>query len=492
MKTNLLKYLLFIPLVCFVAACSNDDPEPEPIPEPEEITLEASASEHQFESNVRLTFAVTVSGNRPFTATSSQEWCTTEIVERMASNLLISVSENGKAAPRSATVTIATVATEENEQPVTFSIEISQLSAVPELSLKEGDVYITGKKQEFTVHVTVNFPVIFAFPSWVSQKESNDLNNDSIYTFIVNELPASIDTRKDSLIVRATDAEITRTVSIPIIQTNASTLNVMTWNIHVAQSDRVASMPKMAWDYRKGTVAKIIRGEDIDILGVQEDEYVQRDWMNKTMKEYESYGIDRVYGTLTGKSSANSIFYRRNRFTAQDSGTFWASRTPDVPSGWTPGLNIPVSWMILKDNFSGKRILVFNIHLDWTPIEANTAEAYVVMEKLQEMNKDGLPVIMVGDFNVSPEMDGIKHITNKDNPYYLVSSKDLTDNTLGPVGTYHDCKNADLGISEAKDFIFVTDGTTVLRHEVMPPFIDGIFPSDHSAVTAIIDFGREN
>jgi endonuclease/exonuclease/phosphatase family metal-dependent hydrolase len=100
---------------------------------------------------------------------------------------------------------------------------------------------------------------------------------------------------------------------------------------------------------------------------------------------------------------------------------------------------------------------------------------------------DNLPVILTGDFNIPPTNDNIKYISDAyANPNWLAHTRTIADVRKGNSNTYHDLSENDLGQGWFIDFIFVSENTKVFQHEVLPPKIHGIFPSDHSPVTAKI------
>jgi endonuclease/exonuclease/phosphatase family metal-dependent hydrolase len=390
-------------------------------------------------------------------------------------NLKISVTKNENIHTRTATVTIHSDGT---EQAVSASVAISQSGLSPDISVEEAGsgVSVSWKSQEFPLHITANFPFYFEHAPWI--READHQAGDGVYTFTVDELPVAAGTRRDTIIVRAVNPEITETIRIPVAQADAA-LNVMTFNIYVASGS------KLSWSQRRSTVAQIIYDEDIDILGTQETEYSQHTYL-ATLSEYTAYGVGRGDGVRNGEH--NTILYKKSRFTEHDSGTFWLSETPDQPGskGWDAGYVRIASWLKLEDKMSGKRIFVINTHIDHIGTQAQYHSIRLLMNKIHELS-DNLPVILTGDFNIPLANDNIKYISDASaNPYWLVHTKDIADVRKGHSGTYHDLNENDPGEGWFIDFIFVSENTKVFQHEVLPPKINGIFPSDHSPVTAKI------
>jgi endonuclease/exonuclease/phosphatase family metal-dependent hydrolase len=480
-------YAFAIILWASVASLScNSEPEAEPEPEPipEAITLDVSVLEHQFEANKKLSLPVTVKSNRSFEASSSQTWCVTEIIEENETgNLIITVSENKSIDERSATVTIATQSEGENEEePKTVLIKITQSGTEPSLALEEGAIYIVGKGEEFTVHVKANFPIVFTFPAWI---EPQAPENDSIYTFVAGELPASTGTRKGNLVAKAVNPEITDTVSIPVVQTNNPSLNVMTYNIYLESGSL------LRWSDRRNAMVQFIRLNDPDIIGTQETEYSQHTFLQRNLTEYALYGVGREDGKTNGEH--NTILYKKGRFTECCSGTFWLSENPDKPGkGWDARYTRIASYLILTDKISGKQIFVINTHIE-THIEqygliAQRESIPLLMRKISELHGD-LPVVLTGDFNMPPTNDNIVYITDASGGHYsLLHTKEISETLpAGNVGTYHALKDTAPGISGLIDYIFVDEKVRVLAYTVFPSKFEGSFLSDHSAVMAKIE-----
>lgn len=120
----------------------------------------------------------------------------------------------------------------------------------------------------------------------------------------------------------------------------AQEMRVMSYNIRYKNTiDSING-----WEYRKENVAALIRYHQADVVGVQEAQPDQMADLEKLLPEFAWYGVPRVEGK-SGEYTA--VFYRKNRFTLEGSGTFWMSETPDVKEskswdafhGPPPGVN---------------------------------------------------------------------------------------------------------------------------------------------------------
>jgi endonuclease/exonuclease/phosphatase family metal-dependent hydrolase len=264
------------------------------------------------------------------------------------------------------------------------------------------------------------------------------------------------------------------------MQPNVASLNVMTYNLRLESSGDGLN----GWNTRRTSAVKIIRLEDIDIVGTQETEENQHNYL-KNHLAYEAFSIGDN-GQLKG--GPNTIFYRKDRFTAYNKGIFWLSETPDVPSKGWDALYLRIAlWIELEDKISGIRFFYLNTHIaTWGKTVAQQNSIILLMNKIHDLRGD-MPVIITGDFNMPPSNPNIMYITDVvNNPYPLVHTKTVADRSTGFTGSFHDYHDTDPGPDGLIDYVFVDENAKVLLHQVIPPKLDGIFLSDHAPVTAKI------
>ncbi len=136
-----------------------------------------------------------------------------------------------------------------------------------------------------------------------------------------------------------------------------------------------------------------------DIIGTQEatPEWIQ--YLSIGYKDVYSYiGVGRDNGVDEGEYSA--IFYRKDKFNVLDSGTFWLSLTPEVPSSnWDSACFRICTWAVFERKSDGKTFAFLNTHLDHVSEEAQINQAKLVVEKALSFD---IPVIITGDMNVTP------------------------------------------------------------------------------------------
>ncbi|MBL8757124.1 MAG: endonuclease/exonuclease/phosphatase family protein, partial [Phycisphaerae bacterium] len=144
-------------------------------------------------------------------------------------------------------------------------------------------------------------------------------------------------------------------------------------DIHVASFNvryAAAKDGDNAWPLRRDRVRDAIAAWNADIIGMQEVEAEQADWLRARFPRYVFHGVGRTDGQRAGEFAP--ILFRRDRFEPVESGHFWLSPTPETPGsrGWDAALERMASWARLKDRATGRTLLVLNTHLDHRGVEA--------------------------------------------------------------------------------------------------------------------------
>lgn len=258
-------------------------------------------------------------------------------------------------------------------------------------------------------------------------------------------------------------------------------LNVMTLNIRLdVPSDSLNS-----WQYRKDNAAEMVRMNDVDILGMQEVLLNQMNDLKERLPQYTAIGVGREDGADKGEFSP--IFYKKDRFSAIESGTFWVSETPEVAGskGWDASYIRVATWAILKEKATGKEIFAINTHLDNDGLVARKEGGNLLLKKAEELGK-GLPIVLTGDFNDTPQSEAIKNITDASKTNHLLDSKTIALKTLGTDWTFHNFGRLAESERPLIDYIFVSKQIKVQDYVVLPDTLNGTFVSDHKPVLSKI------
>lgn len=187
----------------------------------------------------------------------------------------------------------------------------------------------------------------------------------------------------------------------------AHDLSVTSFNIRYGSADDGPN----AWPLRKDRVAASILSWNADIIGLQEVEAAQADWLRELLPTHTFHGVGRTDGARKGEFAP--ILFRTDRFTLEDSGHFWLSTTPDIvgSKGWDAALERMASWVLLLDRKTNNKVLVINTHLDHKGKQARFESLYTIRNRLESLF-DGGAIIITGDFNTSADAEPASNLTD--------------------------------------------------------------------------------
>lgn len=250
-------------------------------------------------------------------------------------------------------------------------------------------------------------------------------------------------------------------------------MKLMTYNIKYANENDGEN----SWSNRKEWITDQIQFYEPDILGVQEAVKSQLDHFTENIENYQVLGVGRE-GEDKGEFSA--ILFNKEKFEVIDSNTFWLSETPEKSSkGWDAAYNRVCTYGLFQNKETGKKFYVFNTHFDHVGETARLESSKLIIEKIRKLNKEELPVFLMGDFNLEPEKAGIQIILD-----YLEDSHEEAAFTFGPSGTFNGY-NFSEPVTRRIDYIFINDKVEVKKYAVLSDSKDLKYPSDHLPVMII-------
>lgn len=184
-------------------------------------------------------------------------------------------------------------------------------------------------------------------------------------------------------------------------------IRVMSYNIRLG----VAEDGPNHWNLRKGATIAMIEDLKPDVFGMQEAYDFQLDYIAQNCQDYKIVGVGRDDGKHKGEHMA--VAYNSRTLELLDWGTYWLSETPDVPSlGWDAACRRTATWTLLKEKKSGKKFFFVNTHLDHVGVIARKEGLALLYRRISEMNPDGVPMVLTGDFNVLPDNEGLTDINS--------------------------------------------------------------------------------
>lgn len=235
------------------------------------------------------------------------------------------------------------------------------------------------------------------------------------------------------------------------------------------------------WKYRKERVANYIKEIRPDIIGMQEVLDPQLVFLDLSLTEFSFVGVGREDGKTKGEYSP--ILYNSNRLTLLQTDTFWLSETPKVISvGWDAALERICTYAQFKHKETGQKFWVFNTHFDHIGELARIQSAKLIHQKIKMLNTNNFPVIITGDFNLTPDTAPIKIFQNA---YVDVMQKTPTNaNNYGTFTGFDKLSNGE----ERIDYIFQKGLKTLKSTHIWLKTTSGGWASDHHPVQAIFSF----
>lgn len=254
----------------------------------------------------------------------------------------------------------------------------------------------------------------------------------------------------------------------------AETLRVMTYNIRFPNPQDGANF----WDNRRDVSIDMLRKYSPDLFGTQELFFRQGDEIVKALPEYVWLGNSRQ-GVHHGEYMG--VFYKKDRFDLLEMGQFWLSETPNIPGSesWDVSLPRMVTWVRLKDKRTNKEFYFLDTHFAHRQQDdrARTESAKVIAAFVKKLPQ-GIPIVLTGDFNATPDTEAHKVLTSA-----MTDAWDKAAERKGPVGTFHGFRGGERDQGRIDWILFrapwkVTSAETVTMHAGEK------YPSDHYPVVA--------
>lgn len=225
---------------------------------------------------------------------------------------------------------------------------------------------------------------------------------------------------------------------------------------------------KRSWFYRADLLVETLAANTPDIIGFQEVTPVHYRYLKDALPQFES---EIAYRDKKLLSEGCPIFYAKEKFTLLDKGSFWLSETPETMSkDWGAKCYRICSFVILQNKADGKKLVVFNTHLDHVSDEARIKGIGVVLEKIKQFGS--LPSIIMGDFNATEESETYRAATES-----FLDAKYQTENTMS--GATYQGFGESLNSENIDYFMISKTGINVHAYKIIRDTCDGVYTSDH-------------
>lgn len=249
-------------------------------------------------------------------------------------------------------------------------------------------------------------------------------------------------------------------------------MEVMSYNVRYANE----TDGENSWSLRKDFITTQIQFYEPDIFGVQEAVVEQIQYFKNNFSDYNYVGVGRDDGKEKGEFSA--IFYNTNQFKVVESNTFWLSETPnEISVGWDAAMERVCTYALFEDKESKKRFWAFNTHFDHIGDKARNESARLIIKKMEALNSEDFPVILMGDLNLEPETESVQFLAANMN-----DTRNVATLVFGPEGTFNGYEFKE-PVTRRIDYIFTSKKKVeVLKYAVLSDSKDLKYPSDHLPV----------
>ena len=220
-----------------------------------------------------------------------------------------------------------------------------------------------------------------------------------------------------------------------------------------------------------------------DLIGFQETQPPQRQWLMDHFTEFEVCGVGRE-SDLLGES--NVVLYRKSRFDLVFLETFWLSDTPRIPGSRfsTDQSDCPriCTCTTLREKESGRCLRHYNTHLDHVGAFAQAQGISLILNRIAaDYAENPLPIVLTGDFNVTPDSLVYKSVVT-----FAGCREPLKDVTADVGATFHGFRSDWPG--SKIDYIFTTLPCDASKSFTARNERDGVPFSDHYPVGADLEF----
>lgn len=201
-------------------------------------------------------------------------------------------------------------------------------------------------------------------------------------------------------------------------------LMVMSSNVRFASARDKASNPDTDdrdWTNRKSAYYAMVNNYRPAVIGLQEAEKEQVKDIKDNCSGYGHYGLGRKYGKdilnagTQNNEESSTILYRTDLISLNSSGTIWHSNSPGSANTYFSEMEDHVpqtsTWAIMTYKPTNTQFFVLNTHPSIYGA-AHSKEITLIRNTIASKNGSGLPVILLGDWNMTEDDSNMASITN--------------------------------------------------------------------------------
>jgi endonuclease/exonuclease/phosphatase family metal-dependent hydrolase len=243
---------------------------------------------------------------------------------------------------------------------------------------------------------------------------------------------------------------------------------------------------KNHWIFRRGMVRDVLKDYRPDVLGLQEALDFQIAEIHAMLPGYEMVNI---ISSGDNKVLHNAIFYKTERFSLSEEGTFWYSDSPDEPEskGWGNFMPRSCTWAWLRDKESKQAFYFYNTHLDHLSPRSRKKSVILLSRRISARSYPDA-FVLTGDFNSRERSKPIQYLKGKIllnlkeegqvvNPNPLMDTFRVKYPNRRKVATFHGYRR--FFFRFRLDYIFVPVTACVQDAQIIQLRKKKCYPSDH-------------
>ena len=250
-------------------------------------------------------------------------------------------------------------------------------------------------------------------------------------------------------------------------------LRVITMNLRFGLADDGPNR----WEYRTQSVRSLFDQRNPDVVGFQEANDFQIDFLKSIFPGYGMIGQREPAPTFW----QNNVIFYRSDWSCSMHKHFFLSPTPSIPSRF-PESRWPRQCTMGLFESDGVRVICINTHLDFdTTVQVKSA--HLILGQLSALFPEDVPAILFGDFNAGPE-----------SPVYRVFAENLQAEPEGSKGAFQSAFAPDYpgtyhgftGVPDGRhiDWMLYRGDLGITSADVISDRFENIYPSDHFPLQA--------
>lgn len=235
-----------------------------------------------------------------------------------------------------------------------------------------------------------------------------------------------------------------------------------------------------AWPHRRNFLAETLLSHSPDIIATQEGRYHQLKELEGLLPGFELLDAHRCW---IGERMYPTLFIRQDRFEILSSEDLWLSESPNVAGSKSFDSAFPrlmtTAYLQLKN--TEQKFLLVNTHLDHVKTQTRTSQVQVLTQELKRIWNKEAALIILGDFNDSPE-SAVRALLLKE----IDGLQDSWQKFHSEEESSHHAFNGELASGSRIDWIMVDKRMQVISSTMDKVSRAGKFPTDHFPVIAKI------